>query len=91
VPRIAWQIFDTPAHRVPDRPMRKDFPHSGESDADGDLPGCVGVPFVLTMPDPSRVPVLISAPHGGRAYDADLMGALRGRTRRAASGRPPDR
>lgn len=57
--------------------MRKDFPNSGESDADGGLPGCVGVPFVLTVPDPSRVPVLISVPHGGRAYDADLMGALR--------------
>lgn len=57
--------------------MRKDIPQSGESDAAVALPGCVGVPFVLTMPSPSRVPVLISAPHGGRAYDGDLMAALR--------------
>jgi len=37
----------------------------------------MGAPFVLTAPALSRVPVLICAPHGGRAYAPELMGALR--------------
>jgi N-formylglutamate amidohydrolase len=57
--------------------MHEEPPLSGESDADFGLPGCVGAPFVLTAPDPSRVPVFISAPHGGRAYHPDLMASLR--------------
>lgn len=44
---------------------------------DDALPGCAGVPFVLTERRPSRVPVLICAPHGGRAYAPDLMASLR--------------
>jgi N-formylglutamate amidohydrolase len=57
--------------------MHENSPSAGESQAENSLPGCVGMPFVLSAPSPSRVPVLICAPHGGRAYDAALMGALR--------------
>jgi N-formylglutamate amidohydrolase len=46
------------------------FPVSG-------VPGCAGAPFVLTVADPDCVPVLICAPHGGRAYTPELMAALR--------------
>jgi N-formylglutamate amidohydrolase len=40
-------------------------------------PAARGAPFVLTMPDPSQMPVLICAPHGGRAYTPALLAALR--------------
>lgn len=41
------------------------------------LAGCTGEPFVTRFPRPSRVPVLISVPHGGRAYAPPLMAGLR--------------
>lgn len=71
------QVFDRHAHRVSHRAMHEEPPRSGESQAHDSLPGCIGVPFVLTARSPSRVPVLISAPHGGRAYCPDLMASLR--------------
>ncbi|MDE1915418.1 MAG: N-formylglutamate amidohydrolase [Sphingomonadales bacterium] len=41
------------------------------------LAGCIGEPFVTRIHHPSRVPVLVSVPHGGRAYDPALMAGLR--------------
>ncbi|WP_343610134.1 N-formylglutamate amidohydrolase [Novosphingobium sp.] len=59
--------------------MREISPASGDSSGFDvpDVPGCAGPPFVLTMPDPSQMPVLICAPHGGRAYTPALLAALR--------------
>jgi N-formylglutamate amidohydrolase len=61
--------------------MDEESPQAGESralaGAAAGLAGCVGVPFVLHAHSPSRVPVLISAPHGGRAYAPELIAALR--------------
>lgn len=54
----------------------------GENDSQGEgggrIPGAPGVPaFVLADPAPSRLPVLIAAPHGGRHYPAGLLADLR--------------
>lgn len=47
--------------------------HSG-----GVIPGSDGVPaFVLKMPRPSTIPVLIAVPHAGRAYPPSLLERMR--------------
>ncbi len=54
-----------------DSPMRE--PHFG-----GEIPGLPeGVAFRWLACDPSPIPVVLAAPHGGRRYPAALLGALR--------------
>ena len=44
----------------------------------GSIPGAPGIPaFVLEALEPSAVPVLIAAPHAGRAYPARLLADMR--------------
>jgi N-formylglutamate amidohydrolase len=44
----------------------------------GRIPGTPGHPaFLLTRPEPSPIPVLISVPHAGRAYPDTLLGTMR--------------
>ncbi|MES2492784.1 MAG: N-formylglutamate amidohydrolase [Pseudomonadota bacterium] len=44
----------------------------------GSIPGDPGTAaFQLFAPDPSRIPVLIAAPHGGRAYPPALIDRMR--------------
>lgn len=44
----------------------------------GEVPGSPGVPaFTLSASEPSAIPVLIAAPHAGRAYPASLLAAMR--------------
>ena len=67
--------------------MRMIPPEAGQDDspiiAGGRIPGepIPGAPcgsaFFLTAPEPSPIPVLIAAPHGGRAYPRKLLDHLR--------------
>ena len=44
----------------------------------GSIPGGGGVPaFTLSLPAPSKIPVLIAVPHAGRAYPGSLLEKLR--------------
>lgn len=44
----------------------------------GSIPGAPEVPaFSLVLPEPSAIPVLISVPHGGRAYPGALLDRMR--------------
>lgn len=52
-------------------------PDTDDSPA-GEVPGSPGVPaFTLSASEPSAIPVLIAAPHAGRAYPASLLAAMR--------------
>ena len=55
---------------------------TGESDSQrhsgGSIPGAPGIAaYSFEAPDPSVIPVLIAAPHGGRAYPRSLLDDLR--------------
>lgn len=44
----------------------------------GEIPGSGGLPaFTASGPSPSAIPVLISVPHAGRAYDDALLATMR--------------
>jgi len=44
----------------------------------GAIPGLAGAPaFLMSAPEPSSIPVLIAAPHGGRLYPAALVERMR--------------
>lgn len=44
----------------------------------GAIPGLAGAPaFVMSAPEPSSIPVLIAAPHGGRLYPDSLVERMR--------------
>lgn len=46
--------------------------------AGGAIPGAYGAPaFTRSGPSPSRLPILIAAPHGGRVYPEDLVAQMR--------------
>lgn len=54
----------------------------GENDsqqgAGGRIPGAAGIPaFVLSAAEPSAIPILIAAPHAGRAYPSSLLQGMR--------------
>lgn len=68
----------------------KDFPRQrkamkrDQEDADspwlhgGEVPGLPGAPaFVMAVPEPSAIPVLIAAPHAGRLYPPALVERMR--------------
>lgn len=55
--------------------MDNGAPATGESQ--GAIPGADGPAFTLTFPATSPIPVLIAAPHGGRAYPEGLRARMR--------------
>jgi len=48
-----------------------------EGEAGGAIPGTEAAAFTLRRPAGSPLPVLIAAPHGGRAYPPDLLSRMR--------------
>lgn len=52
--------------------------NDSQQGAGGRIPGAPGIPaFVLSAPEPSAIPVLIAAPHAGRAYPSSLLKDMR--------------
>ncbi|WP_226016673.1 N-formylglutamate amidohydrolase [Novosphingobium sp. FKTRR1] len=58
--------------------MPQSHPADPPWSAGGVIPGLTGVPaFSYSLPDPSPIPVVIAVPHAGRAYSAQVLGAMR--------------
>ena len=57
---------------VPPLPLRIPNPQGG-----GRIPGSDEAAFTLSCPEPLAVPIVIGAPHGGRHYPDNVMGAMR--------------
>ncbi|MGX7951789.1 N-formylglutamate amidohydrolase [Tsuneonella sp. HG249] len=48
-----------------------------EGEPGGEIPGSRAAAFTIRRPPGTPVPVLIAAPHGGRAYPPELLGRMR--------------